>query len=408
MLSRRRLLTSGWGFILLLISSLLFAGCFEDPRGTPIASRTTPQSQAEIGLGPGVHPLSYGPGEKGSPTWSPSGERIAFTVDGYVVEKAPADRDYERLTTKDFKARSVAWMSPENTLIALGADSRSDLGTTSSSEPLTLYSTASSGSSLEINRIHAEVQTISSGPGNKWILIAVDREGGKSGLALVKPGGKVRQYAASVEGDVTGMSVSAAGKRAVLAVRDAASNRFQIYTFSLLKHTLQRVAELEEGLEILGDPQWTEKGVYYVAGEKEKSSGQDAAPFDLYQIPPDSSRPVPAPGVGDDFVASNAKRGPAGKRLALIGRRNPGSSENLYILNLASENLKAATSNEEMQIKTGTDDLAWSADGESVVVVARAILSEPEVYPAPADTLVTDFYNLYEVSIGKPLGGYRE
>ncbi|MGB3635912.1 MAG: hypothetical protein WA982_17880, partial [Rubrobacteraceae bacterium] len=55
------------------------------------------------------------------------------------------------------------------------------------------------------------------------------------------------------------------------------------------------------------------------------------------------------------------------------------------------------TSNEDMQIKTEAEDMTWSGDDDSVVIVARAAMSKPKVYSTPADTLITDFYNLYEV-----------
>ena len=53
-----------------------------------------------------------------------------------------------------------------------------------------------------------------------------------------------------------------------------------------------------------------------------------------------------------------------------------------------------------MDIKTGPDDLAWSPDGESVAIVARGALSdEPSVHAGPADALLEDFYNLYEIPV---------
>lgn len=235
-------------------------------------------------------------------------------------------------------------------------------------------------------------------PDSQWVLLALENGGSGSGLAIMDSGGDVQPYAAEVEGEVTGISISPDGRQAVLAVRSAADDRFEIYTFSLPEESFERVARLEEGLEVFGDPQWTKQGFYYVAGEQEEVEVRDAAPFDLYRVPTGSSVPERAPGVGNDFVALNLKRAPEGNRLAVIGRRNPGSPENVYLLDLASESLEAATSNEDMQIKTGAEDLTWSADGDSVVVVARAVMSEPRVYSAPADTLVSDFYNLYEVA----------
>ena len=72
------------------------------------------------------------------------------------------------------------------------------------------------------------------------------------------------------------------------------------------------------------------------------------------------------------------------------------------------------TTNEDMDIKTGPDDLAWSPTGTSVALVARgASTGEPEVRAAPAEDVLDDFYNLYEVPIdGSPVpaeepGAYR-
>ncbi len=84
----------------------------------------------------------------------------------------------------------------------------------------------------------------------------------------------------------------------------------------------------------------------------------------------------------------------------MIGHLNPQSPTNLYVLDLAAEELEAVTTNEDMEIKTGQDDLAWSPDGKSVVIVARGALSgEPVVHAAPANALLEDFYNLYEVPV---------
>jgi hypothetical protein len=53
-----------------------------------------------------------------------------------------------------------------------------------------------------------------------------------------------------------------------------------------------------------------------------------------------------------------------------------------------------------MEIKTNPRDLAWTPDGRSVVLVARGALSGPKLYDAPASTLSSPFYNLYEVPVG--------
>jgi TolB protein len=107
--------------------------------------------------------------------------------------------------------------------------------------------------------------------------------------------------------------------------------------------------------------------------------------------------------VGENFVAASIRVSPDGERLAIIGRLNPQAPTNLYVLDPLAEDLTAVTTNEDMEIKTGPDDLAWSPGGESVVVVARGAPStEPEVHAAPAVRLLEDFYNLYEIPVGGP------
>ena len=136
-----------------------------------------------------------------------------------------------------------------------------------------------------------------------------------------------------------------------------------------------------------------------MAGKEEVSGDRSTTPlYDLYLIPPGSSTPEPTPGVGEDFVASSIQVSPDGERLAVIGRLNPNSPNNLYVLDLEAKDLEDITSNEDMEIKTGPDDLAWSPDGESVAIIARGVISEePSVRAAPANTLLKDFYNLYEI-----------
>ena len=109
-----------------------------------------------------------------------------------------------------------------------------------------------------------------------------------------------------------------------------------------------------------------------------------------------------APGVGEDFVASSIRLSPGARRLAVVGRLNPKSPTNLYVLDPAAQKLEAVTANEDMEIKTGPDDLAWSPDGNSIAIIARGTPStEPEVRAEPAGTLLRDFYNLYEIPVSE-------
>jgi TolB protein len=92
----------------------------------------------------------------------------------------------------------------------------------------------------------------------------------------------------------------------------------------------------------------------------------------------------------------------------VIGRLNPKSPSNVYVLDFLAENFKAVTTNEDMEIKTGPDDLAWSPGGTSVAIVARSTPStEPEIRPAPAQDLLEDFYNLYEIPVEGTAGPPR-
>ncbi|MGF1473653.1 MAG: TolB family protein [Rubrobacteraceae bacterium] len=393
-----KLLSLAW----LLPVVFLLGGCLEESRELSIPPRTEPQDQANVGLGPGVRPLSSGPGEKGSPAWSPSGGRIAFIVDDYVVDKPLDERDFRRRTTKDFNAETVTWLSSGapagDSLAILGTNSRSGSGG-SSSAPLNLYETPATEGTLEVTRIETGARTMASAPNSREVFLALSDAGSGSQLATLDHEGEVRRYDARIEGDITGLSVSADGNQAVLAVRNGApSGRSELYTFSLPRGVLEPLVELEDGIEILGNPQWTENGIYYVAGEEQEAAA--AAPYDLYRIPPGASVPEPVSGIGNDFVTSNLERDPQGGRLAVIGRRNPGSPQNLYVLDLVTKDLESVTSNENMEIKTGAEDLAWSADGNSIAIVARSLLSEPKVYSARSEALVTDFYNLHQVPVG--------
>ena len=142
-----------------------------------------------------------------------------------------------------------------------------------------------------------------------------------------------------------------------------------------------------------------------MAGEIDAPLDKDGSEplYEIYRVHEEGGAPEPAPGVGEDFVAASIRVSPGGERLAVIGRLNPKSPTNLYVLDPLAENLSAVTTNEDMEIKTGPDDLAWSPGGESIAVIARGTPStEPEVRAAPAARLLADFYNLYEIPVGGP------
>ena len=79
-----------------------------------------------------------------------------------------------------------------------------------------------------------------------------------------------------------------------------------------------------------------------MAGKETTSVDDDGSEplYDLYRVPAEGGAPEPAPGVGEDFVASSIRVSPDGKRLAVIGRLNPKSPTNLYVLDPAVEELR--------------------------------------------------------------------
>ncbi|MDQ4127370.1 MAG: hypothetical protein M3151_05390, partial [Actinomycetota bacterium] len=87
------------------------AGCFHlDEETVSISPLPAAAGRVDPGLGPGARPLSIGPGYKGSPSWSPEGDRIAFTVDGYVVDKPPEVDDLRHWRTSGFVAEDAEWV----------------------------------------------------------------------------------------------------------------------------------------------------------------------------------------------------------------------------------------------------------------------------------------------------------
>ena len=385
---------------LLAATVLLVAGCLHHPdQGTSIPPLPAAGERVDPGLGPEAHPLSSGPGYKGSPSWSPRGSRIAFTVDGYVVDRPVGTGDTRRWTARDFVAEDAEWIS-EDGLAIFGATS----GTLSASEASrSVYRARPGEGSLGVKEVATGVLAMSPGPGGEGLIVAAELEPYESELALLRDSGAIdRIYTSAVGGRVTGLSLSPDGRKAVLAARTAEDlNSFELHVFDLRVGTHRRLARLEEGVEVFGAPQWTKRGICYVVGKEGTSVGGGAEPlYDLYTITQGSDSPEPTPGVGEDFVASSIRVSPGGGRLAVIGRLNPKAPINLYVLDLATQDLEDLTVNEDMEIKTGPDDLAWSPDGESIAIVARSALSEePRVRAAPKGALLEDFYNLYEVPV---------
>jgi Tol biopolymer transport system component len=395
-----------WYAALVAAVILVFAGCIHDDEETSIPPLSAAGGRVDPGLGPGTHALSSGPGYKASPSWSPRGDRIAFTVDGYVVDKPVNAGGVRRWSTKDFVAEEAEWTS-ESSLAIFGlapssvAEAGSPVGRDEASR--SVYQARSREGSLDVEEIATGILAMSPGPEGKGLIVVLEIGPYESRLALINDNGMVyRFYMNPIEGRVTGISLSPDGRRVALAARpprDLAPS--ELHVLDLQEGAHRRIARLNEELEIIGAPQWTERGICYVAGKEEVSGDGKATPlYDLFLLPAGSGTPGPAPGVGEDFVASSIQVSPSGERLAVIGRLNSNSPTNLYVLDLEAKELEDVTTNEDMEIKTGPDDLAWSPDGESVAIIARGALSEePIVHAASKGALLEDFYNLYEIPV---------
>jgi dipeptidyl aminopeptidase/acylaminoacyl peptidase len=360
--------------------------------------------------------LSFGPGDKSSPRVSPSGERVAFVLDGYVVDKPLYAQDFRPITTSDFGAEYAEWLTDEG--LAISSPEVGTAGEAGTPTPSSLLGVrldeGSQGASLNVQRLAKNVVAAGTAPGGgdiAAVVAAIPESGSAGGAAggrlVVLQGSEkpIKVYLRDIEGTVTGLSISPDGSRAVLTSRrdtGGAKSRFDILNYRLSDGQVRHAARLPRGMEILGAPQWTQEGIYFVGGEADGAAegSENPTTYTLYRVPEGSKAPEPVRGIGEDFVAASISVSPDGGRLAVVGRRNSGSPTNLYVLDLASDTLKAATTNESMEIKTNPRDLAWYPDGSSVVLVARGAFSGPEVYDAPAKALSAAFYSLYEVRVG--------
>ena len=377
-------------------ATILLSGCTHPAaEGGPIQPLPPAEGRVNPGLGPEARPLSSGPGYKGSPSWSPGGDRVAFIVDGYVVDRTVDGERLTRWTTKDFVAAEAEWTA-DGALTMLGGAGAAEGG------PGAVYRTDTEREgSLGVEEIAGGVLAMAPGPGGEDLVLALEAGPEESTVALLRAGRIERLYTGTVPGTVTAASPSPDGERVVLAVRPPGDDDpRELHLFDLRTGRSGMISELEDGRSILGAPQWTDHGIYFVAGAPPSPADDGEPLYELYRTAPEPGRPEPAPGVGEDFIAGGARVSPEGDRLAVVGRLNPKSPLNLYVLNLRTGGFDPVTTNEDMEIKTGPDDLAWSPAGTSVVIVARGASSgEPEVRAAPADELLDAFYNLYEVPI---------
>ena len=367
------------------------AGPVEEVAIEPAAPAGTSE---DLDLGPGVRPLSLGPGDKSSPRVSPSGARLAFVLDGSVVDKSVYAQDLRRRTERGLFVTSVDWLSEENLAVVGSGEARyrDNAG----------LSVVRQESALKAVELAEDVQATGSQANGASISAVVDLPGlSEPGTALLRAredGEAVRLFPLNLRGRVSNLSLSPDGREAVLAVRIGSgrdAGRTEILTYRFSEGVPERAALLDEGLEVIGAPQVTARGIYFVAGEE----GDEEADYTLYRVPEGYGEYEPAREVGEDFIPASIAVSPDGEDLAVLGRRNSRSPTDLYVLDLASESLDALTANENMEIKTKPRDLAWSPDADYVLIVARGILSGPKVYRSPAGDLSSAFYNVYGVPV---------
>src|SRR5918994_5507518 len=168
------------------VAAILALGCTRADEEVSIEPLAPASGRVDPGLGPGTRALSSGPGYKGSPSWSPGGGRIAFTVDGYVVDKPTGSGDRSRWTTRDFIAEDTEWES-DDALMILGAAPPS--GTEEMSK--SLYRAPSGEDSLELERVVKDVSAIA--PAREGLIFALGSGAPESRLALTRGAGKVHK-----------------------------------------------------------------------------------------------------------------------------------------------------------------------------------------------------------------------
>src|SRR5215211_247771 len=180
--------------------TLIVVGCAHTEEETSIAPLAPAAGRVDPGLGPGTRALSSGPGYKGSPSWSPGGVRIAFSVDGYVVDRPAHSGESRRWTTRDFVTRDIKWTS-DDTLAVLGK-----VHSSGRKAPGSLYKASAGENPLQLERVARGVMAM--GPDGEGLIYAFGKDHRRSGLALMDNGRNVyRLYENAIEGRVAALSL---------------------------------------------------------------------------------------------------------------------------------------------------------------------------------------------------------
>src|SRR5919112_1090992 len=153
---------------LVLVPVLAGCGLIWDAREGETIPPASAETATDLGLGPGVRPLSFGPGDKGSPRVSPSGEKVAFVLDGYVAEKPLYAQTFLPRTASDFDASHAEWLTDEGIAILTRQDDAGDRSARAPPTPSSLFDirpdSSSSNGSSDVARSIENVTAVGGGP----------------------------------------------------------------------------------------------------------------------------------------------------------------------------------------------------------------------------------------------------
>src|ERR671932_1286010 len=208
---------------------------------------------AGFSLGSGVRTLSFGPGNKSSPRVSPSGDRVAFILDGYVFEKPLYTQDFRRRTASDFGAESAEWLPDGSLAVSASKSETKNRGAETTTPALSSLFVAPADDSSNIRKFDERIGATGAAPGSQAVFATVvtsstteypEEPLRSRPLLLWGSEEPTKVYLENIEGYVTGLSVSPDGSQLVLAVRrdemgsqyseDQGTSRYeiQVYRFS--------------------------------------------------------------------------------------------------------------------------------------------------------------------------------
>src|SRR5215210_213944 len=127
---------------------------------------------AGFSLGSGVRALSFGPGNKSSPRVDPSGDRVAFILDGYAVEKSLYTQDFHRRIASDFGAESAEWL-PDGGLAVSASKNETENQGAETTPALSALFVAPPDDSSNIRKLDERIAATGAAPGSQPVFAAV-------------------------------------------------------------------------------------------------------------------------------------------------------------------------------------------------------------------------------------------